>query len=71
MLFANPSTKIKAGDFVIGARKSGKYRSFSEPTLVLEVNDSLALIVLNEFSQWVSVEDLELVRIANEQTSEN
>lgn len=70
MLFSKKPIPLKAGDFVVGVRGKSFQRKFSIPTLVLEIKNDSVLIVLDEESQWVNINDVELVRIANEETTD-
>lgn len=67
MLFSKIPIKIKAGDFVVGVRQRNFERLFDTPTMVLEIKDSHVLVVVNEISQWMPLEEVELVRFIDEE----
>lgn len=54
--------KISPGDFVIGARKWRAPRNFTEPRMVIDVDDHDNILVLTEEgTEWYHISDLERV----------
>jgi len=52
---------IEPGDFVIGARYGRNNRSFLEPSQVLEVRETEALVFIGEDTRWIQLHLLERV----------
>jgi len=73
-----PKKPLKAGDLVIGTNKYGwnnkgaavLKRYFVEPALVLEVNESQALVYFEQSGPiWYDISKLEKVYVTEETTS--